>query len=218
MGKHLWGLVRSGGMVGAYALVGLFINSLFHLYRFHKVGWTQVTGLWGQAQSIRLSWALACWIVIPLVFSKYMMLGFKRSRWMLILAPVVLLIINEAPGRSILKLAFDILLVAVLYVWLAIDHGYGHYLSNPPAEKAFSFVVTELMTIFQISLAMLTFVIATFGFSFAPNYIDKYYQQDIGQPTVWWFAVMTMYLTVGIVGFVSIHAWVLATRLRATLE
>lgn len=199
-------------------MLGLLINSLFHLYRFHKVGWTQVTGLWGQAQSIRLSWALACWIVIPLVFSKHLMLGFKQSRWLLVLVPPALLIINEASGRSALKLAFDILLVAVLYVWLAIDHGYGHYLSNQPTEKAFSFVVTELMTIFQISLAMLTFVIATFGFSFAPNYIDKYYQQDLGQPTVWWFAVMTMYLTVGIVGFVSVHAWTLATRLRATLE
>lgn len=124
----------------------------------------------------------------------------------------------HAPGRSVVKLTFYIPLVAILYVWLAIEHGYGHYLSNPPPEKAFSFVVTELMTIFQISLAMLTFVIATFGFSFAPNYIDKYYEQDIGQPTVWWFAVMTMYLTVGIVGFVSVTAWILATRLRGTQE
>ena len=218
MAAYLHGLARSESIIAAYALVGMFINSLLHLYRFHKVGWTQVTGLWGQAQSMRLSWALACWAVILLVFSKYLMLGLKRSRWMLMLVPLALLIINEASGRSVLKLAFDILLVAVLYVWLAIDHGYGHYLSNPPAQKAFSFVVTELMTIFQISLAILTFVIATFGFSFAPNYIEKSYHQDIGQPTVWWFAVMTMYLTLGIVGFVSAHAWVLATRLRATLE
>ena len=137
---------------------------------------------------------------------------------MLVLVPPAILIINEASGRSVLKLTFDILLLAVLYVWLAIDHGYGHYLSIPLAGKAFSFLVTELLTIFQISLAVLTFVIAAFGFSFAPNYIDKYYQQDIGQPTVWWFAVMTMYLTVGIVGFVSVHAWTLATRLRETLE
>ena len=36
------------------------------------------------------------------------------------------------------------------------------------------------MTIFQISLAMLNFVIATFGFSFTLSYIEIYCQQDIG--------------------------------------
>ncbi len=117
MAAYLHSLARSESIVAAYALVGMFVNSLLHLYRFHKVGWTQVTGLWGQAQSIRLSWALACWIVIPLILSKSLMLGLKQSRWMLIFVPLALLIINEASGRSVLKLAFDILLVAVLYVW-----------------------------------------------------------------------------------------------------
>lgn len=218
MAAYLHSLTRTELVVSAYVFLGLLVNSSLHLYRFHKVGWAQVTGLWGQPQSIRLSFLLACWVVLPLVFSKYLMLGLKHSRWTMVVAPIVLLVVNQASGRSVLKLAFDILLVAVLYVWLAIDHGYGHYLPKQPTEKVLSFVVTELLTIFQISLAMLTFVIATFGFSFAPNYIEKYYQQDIGQPTVWWFAVMTIYLTLGIVLFISVHAWVLAVRLRATLE
>ena len=59
-------------------------------------------GIWGWAQALRLLRALACWIVIPLVVSKFLMLGFKKSRWLLILVPPALLIINEASGRSVL--------------------------------------------------------------------------------------------------------------------
>ena len=75
MGAHVDSLATSKSIVISYALVGFLVNSLFHLYRFHKVGWTQVTGLWGQAQSIRLSGARACWTVLPLVFSQSLMRG-----------------------------------------------------------------------------------------------------------------------------------------------
>lgn len=73
------------------------------------------------------------------------------------------------------------------------------------------------MTIFQTSLAIMTFVIATFGFSFAPNYIEKYYTENIGQPTVWWFAVLTMYLTIGVLTFISLYPWLIAVKLRSKL-
>jgi hypothetical protein len=102
-------------------------------------------------------------------------------------------------------------------VWLLIDKGYAKYIICPPKKKVIGFIISELMVIFQISLAILTFIITIFGFSFAPNYIEKYYHQEVGQATVWWFGVMTIYLTIGVLIFVSIHAWVFAVRLRSKI-
>ena len=45
MAVYLHSLARSDTIEAAYALVGFLIDSLFHLYWFRKVGWTQVTGL-----------------------------------------------------------------------------------------------------------------------------------------------------------------------------
>ena len=75
-----------------------------------------------------------------------------------------------------------------------------------------------MITLFQTSLAILTFVITIFGFSFAPDYIEKYYHQSIGQPTVWWFAVLTIYISVGVIIFVCAYSWLLAVKLRKDSE
>ena len=135
----------------------------------------------------------------------------------LLLIPLALVVLNEACGRSMLKLVFDVLLIAILYVWLLVDHGYASYVDDPPTDAARPFVISELMAIFQISLAILTFVVATFGFSFAPAYIEKYYHEELGQPTVWWFGFMTLYLSIGVILFVTMQAWTLAVQLRSNL-
>ena len=213
----LLSIVRNGIFVSCFTFVGFLLNDLLHLYRFHKVGWTQVTGLWGQHQSVRLSFVLCLWVVIPMLLSKYFLSAIRSWPPAIILFSGILLIASQSPGRSVLKLIFDVLLVGTFLGWLLIDSSYGKFLSSPPSEKAFSFVVSELTMIFQTSLALLTFVIATFGFSFAPNYIEKYYTENIGQPTVWWFAVLTMYLTMGVLAFISLYPWLIAVSLRSKL-
>lgn len=207
--------IRADFTIAAYVALGLGINSLLHLYRFHKIGWTQVTGLWGQSQSIALSFALCSWVLLPLILGKFYLGWMRHSVVALLLVPFVLILANELCGRSILKLLFDVLLIGIVLVWLLIQHGYAKYAAHPPQAAALGYIISELMVIFQISLAILTFIIATFGFSFAPSYIEKYYHQELGQPTVWWFGLMTLYLSLGAVLFVSVQAWSLAIRLRS---
>jgi hypothetical protein len=215
--KHLEQLIRSDRTVSIFVAGGLLANSVFHLYRFHKIGWTHVTGLWGHSQPISFSLVLCFWTVIPLALGK-LYIGWMRSSVLaILLVPTVILIANEACGRSMLKLMFDLLLIGILLVWLLIDHGYAEYIISAPKPEALGFIVSELMVIFQISVAILTFVIATFGFSFAPNYVEKYYHQEIGQPTVWWFGFITLYLSIGVILFVSVQAWILAIRLRSSV-
>lgn len=209
--------IQSKWAVHFFLFFGLLINSLLHLYRFAKINWTHVTGLIGNSQSIKWSFLLTLWVLVPLCFTKLIDASMRKWWPSVILFSFALLIINQTSGRSVLKLLFDILLVGVFLGWFMIDTYYGHYLLKPPSKRAYSYVVSELIIIFQTSLALLTFVIATFGFSFAPNYIQKYYQQNIGQPTVWWFSVLTAYLAVGIIGFICLHAWLIAVKLRSSL-
>jgi len=217
MANNLLSCLRNEVFIGSYVLLGFLINGLLHLYRFHKVGWQNVTGLWGQDQSIKVSFLLTLWIMLPLVLVNYLLPALKNNRFALLLLPIVSLLVNEFSGRSMLKAIFDILLVLLLMTWLLLEHMYGPYLSSSPSEKALPYVISELMAVFQISLAMLTFIIATFGFSFAPAYIEKYYHQDIGQPTVWWFSAMTVYLALGVLAFISAHSWLMAIKLRSNL-
>ena len=174
MASFLLNIVRNGIFVSCFMFVGFLLNDLLHLYRFQKDGWTQVTGLWGQHQSIRLSFLLCVWVLLPMLLSRVFVSAMRSWLPAVILFPLVLLVASQVPGRSVLKLIFDVLLIGTFLVWLLIDASYSKFISTPPTEKAFPFVVSELTMIFQTSLAMLTFVIATFGFSFAPNYIEKY--------------------------------------------
>lgn len=77
-----------------------------------------------------------------------------------------------------------------------------------------SLLHSELMNLFQTTLIIITFVIATFGFAFAPSYLEKYYTTDIGQPTVWWFSLMTMYITAYVILFISVRCWEQAMYVR----
>jgi len=215
--SFLLNIVRNGIFTSCFMFVGLLLNDLLHLYRFQKDGWTQVTGLWGQHQSIHLSFLLCLWVLLPMLLSKFFVSAIRSWFPAVIIFPVVLLIASQAPGRSVLKLIFDVLLIGTFLGWFLIDASYSKFLSTPPSEKAFPFVVSELTMIFQTSLALLTFVIATFGFSFAPKYIQKYYTENIGQPTVWWFAILTMYLTIGVLAFISLYPWLIAVNLRSKL-
>lgn len=217
MSAFLLNIVRNGIFASCFMFVGFLFNDLLHLYRFQKVGWSQVTGLWGQHQSIRLSFLLCLWVLLPLVLSKFFVSAMRSWLPAIILFPLILLVTSQAPGRSVLKFIFDVLLIGTFLGWLLIDATYSKFLVSPPSEKAFPFVISELTMIFQTSLAMLTFVIATFGFSFAPTYIEKYYTQNIGQPTVWWFAVLTMYLTIGVLAFICLYPWLIAVSLRSKL-
>ena len=215
--ERLHHILRSQFTLVAFMATGFSLNSVLHIYRFQKVGWSSITGLFGQPQPIWLSFLFSLWPFVLIPLSSRVLNIVRRFRIVFLLAPIMLLLMNQACGRSILKLFFDILLVGIFYVSLLIVTGYGTFIQDHPKEKILQFVMSELMTIFQISLAILTFVIATFGFSFAPSYIDKYYHQQIGQPTVWWFGIMTLYLSLGVVFFVSMQAWILAVRLRSTL-
>lgn len=197
--------------------VGLLLNNVLHLYRFNKVGWTQVTGLWGNHRSIRGSFFLCLRVVPPILLAKYIIMAMRRRPFTIIVFSIIFSVASQATGRSVLKLTFDILTIGTFLGWFFIDATYGAFLSTPPLEKAFSYVISELTIIFQTSLAMLTFVIATFGFSFAPSYIEKYYQESIGQPTVWWFAASTIYLTIGILAFICVYPWLIAIYLRSKL-
>ncbi len=216
--RRLHRFVRSDGLVFAFLALGLLFNSVLHLYRFHRQDWVSITGLWGQPQSISLSFLLSSWTIIAAIFGAKLVRLMRVSALAAVIVPPILVVMNEACGRSMLKLFFDILIVGVFYVWWLIDFAYAKYVEHPPNAEARPFVISELMTLFQISLAILTFVIATFGFSFAPSYIDRYYHEGIGQPTTWWFGFMTLYVSVGVIVFISLQAWALAVRIRQSLE
>lgn len=208
--------IRSKWAVSTFLMIGFLFNSLLHLYRFQKVGWTHVTGLVGNNQLITWSFLMAFWVIIPFCLTKFLDSSMRRWWPNIFIFCLLFIVLNQVPGRSVLKMLFDVILVGIFLGWFMIDIYYGGFLSAPPSEKAFSFVVSELI-IFQTSLAILTFVIAIFGFSFAPNYIQKYYSLDIGQPTVWWFTVLTTYLSLGVLAFICVHAWLIAIKLRSIL-
>ena len=217
MANILLSPLRSSTIITCYVMIGFLLNGLMHLYRFKKIGWTQVTGLFGQPQSIMLSFVVCCWVIFPMLLSKYLVLSIRNFKLSLFLFAILFIVLSQLSGRSMLKLIFDIVLIGILAGWFLLDITYGSFTGEIPSDKSFPYIISELMAIFQTSLAMLTFVIATFGFSFAPNYIEKYYHQEIGQPTVWWFSLLTVYLTLGILSFISLHAWAIAVKMRSLL-
>jgi len=196
---------------------GLGLNSFWHLWRFYMVGRATVTGPFGNMQTISISFFVSLWILIPLALIKFLVPSLRFHTMALFGIPAILVLMNELSGRSMLKLVLDFLLIIVLVLWVLIDNTYGSFDSVLPTEKAIPYVISELIAIFQISLAILTFVIATFGFNFASAYLEKYYHLDIGQRTIWWFSLMTIYLTIGILLFITAHAWLTAIKLRQTL-
>ncbi len=151
------------------------------------------------------------------MLSKYITKLLKLWGPTILLLALILVVSSQACGRSLLKLTFDILMLGVLFAWRHIDETYGKYVMNRPSDKALPYIRTELITLFQTSLAMLTFVITVFGFSFAPDYIEKYYHQAISQPTVWWFSIMTIYVSMGVLAFICAFSWTLVIRLRSDL-
>ncbi len=205
-------------IINAFIASGLFLDSLFHIYRFYLVGWTNIKGLWGQDQSILLSFMLSPLVWILLVLTPIT----KRliTRWWpsTILLSLVYLVVNQVSGRSTLKFLFDVLFICVFLGWLLINSIYGKYLIERPLRRSLDRVYNELLFVSGILFAVLIFVISIFGFSFAPNYIERYYQQAIAQPTIWWFGVATTYLTLGLIYFVCLYAFFLALHLRSLLE
>ncbi len=62
--------IRNKWTAHAFLACGLMLNSLLHLYRFWQVEWTHVTGLTGHAQSIKWSFVLTLWVLVPLCLTK----------------------------------------------------------------------------------------------------------------------------------------------------
>lgn len=197
-----------------YVQVGLLLDSLFHIYRFHKIGWSSITGISGQPQSIMLSYCLSAWALVPIIFirpfSSYLAKHITRFWWLALLA----FLLNQVAGRSILKGIFDIMLLAILLGWEVTDNVYAWNRDHLKSDVRRTLMHSELMNLFQTTLVGVTFVISTFGFSFAPNYIQKYYSTSIGQPTVWWFGVMSAYITCGVGVFIAARFWMLAMSKR----
>ena len=120
-GKKLLNLTRHGIVVIVFVAVGFLLNDLFHLYRLHRVEWIHVTGLIGNSQSLTLSLWLCAWAILPMELSKYVLKLIRCRSFVIVVFALVLVIASQLCGRSVLKLIFDVLLLAVLFVWFNID-------------------------------------------------------------------------------------------------
>ena len=197
-----------------YVQIGLLLDSLFHIYRFHKLGLSSITGIWGQPQSVTMSYCLSAWALLPVFCVKpvglFLAKSIARFWWLALVA----LFLNQVAGRSVLKGIFDAMLLAVLLGWEVADEVYVRNSDHLKSEVQRTLMHSELMNLFQTTVVVATFIISTFGFSFAPTYIQTYYATSIGQPTVWWFGVMSAYVTCGVGVFIAARFWMLAMSKR----
>ena len=213
MAAHLSGLARSESVIAAYALVGMFVNSLLHLYRFHKVGWTQVTGLWGQAQSIPLSWALACWIVILLVFVTH-------RDWRATLCCCAPLTVATALGYWFMKefgigLKVATMPVMVLAVGLGVDYAFyiysrlqRHIQTGTSVTHAYRLTLSETGIAVIFTAITMAVGVATWSFS------DLKFQADMGILLTFMFA-MNMVMAVTLLPALAVVLDLLLPRRRS---
>jgi len=194
--------------------IGLLLDNLLHLYRFWKIGWTHITGLFGQPQPLLTSLSLSFWPIVLMFLAKPLSQSLATRKLRVSLLGLCCLVFNQAAGRSILKLIFDTCLLGVLFFSVMLEMLYENRPPPKTGGEDASLLHNELMNLFQTTLIIITFVIATFGFAFAPSYLEKYYTTDIGQPTVWWFSLMTMYITAYMIIFISVRCWEQAMNVR----
>lgn len=207
-------MLRSRKAVLIYVQIGFLLNSLLHIYRFDKIGWSSITGLSGQPQSIALSYGLTAWAIVPVLFVKPLAASVgRRAQYMWCYAAMTLTL-NQIAGRSLLKGILDVTLLGILFGWELVNDLYATNRDHLKTNLQLQLVHTELMNLFQTTVVGVTFAISVFGFTFAPSYLQTYYTKDIGQPTVWWFGTMAVYLSVGIMLFVSLRCWALAVSKR----
>ena len=194
--------------------IGLLLDNLLHLYRFWKIGWTHITGLSGQPETLLASLCFSFWPIVLMVLAKPLSQALTNRKLHVSLLSLCCLIFNQAAGRSILKFIFDACLLGVLFFSVMLEMLYERKSPQELKGEDTSLLHSELMNLFQTTLIIITFVIATFGFAFAPSYLEKYYTTDIGQPTVWWFSLMTMYITAYVILFISVRCWEQAMYVR----
>jgi hypothetical protein len=156
--------LRSRAAVLTFVQVGLFLDNLFHVYRFHKIGWTSITGIIGQPQSIILSYGISIWALLPLFFCRRIAPVLGKGLTQILAFAAVALLLNQIAGRSVLKGMFDIMLLAILFGWELIEDFYARNRDHLKTDTQLQLIHSELMNLFQTTVVVLTFVISTFGF------------------------------------------------------
>ena len=107
-------LLTNRSLILAYFLLGLLLNNVLHIYRFYKLDWLTITGLFGQRQPISVSLYVSLWALFAHLFIPTLTRVFRKYPSLAVLFAFLSLVLNQAAGRSVLKLTLDVLLVMVL--------------------------------------------------------------------------------------------------------